>query len=322
MRAPSVTVVIPCFNQGHFLADAVASVRAQEIEGGVELIVVDDGSTDETSALASRLGATLVRQSNRGLSSARNAGLAAAHGVFAVFLDADDELLPGSLAAGVAALGPRLDVDCLLRHCLLVDAAGRPMPTQPPEVSREDLYTELLHHNVTWAPGAAMFRRDAVAAAGGFPEWNSAAADYALYLRFAREHRLAYVHAAAACYRQHDANMSRDPLFMLRATLDVLDREERLVPRALRRDWTAGRRAWCDFYGDQIVDEMRRAWRGRTETIAVVRALATLLRHCPSVAAKHARRKLFRVARGLPSGHLDPPTRLSPASGRPRNAGR
>ena len=77
---PLVTVVIPCYNQAHFLGEAIESVLSQSYRN-FEIIVVDDGSTDETSEVASRYeGVRLIRQENRGLSGARNRGLGEARG--------------------------------------------------------------------------------------------------------------------------------------------------------------------------------------------------------------------------------------------------
>jgi len=92
-----VSVVIPCYNQAHFLGEAIESVLAQSYPN-FEIIVVDDGSTDDTSEVARRYpGVRLVRQENKGLSGARNAGLAHSEEEYVVFLDADDRLLPDAL---------------------------------------------------------------------------------------------------------------------------------------------------------------------------------------------------------------------------------
>jgi glycosyltransferase involved in cell wall biosynthesis len=109
MTRPSVRVVIPCFNHGRFVREAVESARAQE-DAEVEIVVVDDGSDDGESAAACAscrdLGATVVHQENRGLPAARNRGAAGATTEYLAFLDADDLLLPGftrDLAAAIRA---------------------------------------------------------------------------------------------------------------------------------------------------------------------------------------------------------------------------
>src|SRR5262249_35920072 len=148
--------------------------------------VVDDGSTDDSAAVAERAGVRLIRQTNSGLGAARNAGLAAATGEFVVFLDADDELLPDALASGVAALRARPTISCVVRRCRMMDAQDRALPVHYRELDTGDLYREWLHANFVWTPGAAMLRTDRVAAIGGFPAELGPASDYAIYLALAR----------------------------------------------------------------------------------------------------------------------------------------
>src|SRR5918995_1252705 len=102
-----VSVVIPCYNQAHFLVEAIESVLAQSYPR-FEIVVVDDGSTDDTSEVAARYpGVRYVYQNNQGVSAARNSGLARSEGEYVVFLDADDRLLPEALEAGLRCLEAR-----------------------------------------------------------------------------------------------------------------------------------------------------------------------------------------------------------------------
>ncbi|MEM4724269.1 MAG: glycosyltransferase family A protein, partial [Candidatus Hadarchaeum sp.] len=102
----SVSVIIPCYNHGHYLPCAVNSVMAQTFADW-EAIIVDDGSTDNTREVAAQFTDSRVRyiyQDNRGLAAARNTGIRAAQGEYLAFLDADDEWEPTFLEACVAAL--------------------------------------------------------------------------------------------------------------------------------------------------------------------------------------------------------------------------
>ena len=102
---PRVSVVIPCHDMADTLGETLASVAAQELDGDVEVIVVDDGSTDGSGDLAASLGATVLRRPASGHPAhARNAGFAAARAPYVLPLDADDLLEPGFLARTVAAL--------------------------------------------------------------------------------------------------------------------------------------------------------------------------------------------------------------------------
>lgn len=94
----ALTVVVPAYNAGPFLKIAVDSLLSQRLPG-LEIIVVDDGSTDGSYATLARLPVRVVRQPNRGEAAARNAGVKAATAPFVTFLDADDVMAPGALSA-------------------------------------------------------------------------------------------------------------------------------------------------------------------------------------------------------------------------------
>src|SRR5215211_7843247 len=103
-KQPRISVVIPCYNQAKYLGEAIESVLGQTY-GNSQIVVVDDGSTDDTEEVAGRYEKVeCVRQENRGLAEARNAGVRASRGEYLVFLDADDRLKEGALEAGVNSL--------------------------------------------------------------------------------------------------------------------------------------------------------------------------------------------------------------------------
>jgi glycosyltransferase involved in cell wall biosynthesis len=309
---PLVSIVIPCFNQARFLPVSLGSAHAQNWPS-IESIVVDDGSTDETSAVARSHGAKIVvRQENRGLSGARNAGLAAAHGEYVLFLDADDELLPDAVRTGVDVLERHPEIAGVGRRCLPVDVNGHPLPVTYTAPHSSDLYAELLSNNVVWTPGAALFRRKSIQALGGFPLEDSPAADYAVLLALARRGQLIIDPRDVVRYRKHDSNMSHDPMLMLRATLGTLRRERQFMPREYRPLLARGRRRWRQFYGDRLTVVLRREWRTSRRPRLLMRGAWFLCRHCPRQAAAHFVRKLLRIVRRLPSSKLDPP--FSPTS--------
>jgi glycosyltransferase involved in cell wall biosynthesis len=309
----TVSVVIPCFNQARYLRSAIESALGQHLRP-LECIVVDDGSTDETAALAESLGVIVLMQANRGVSEARNAGLAAARGDLVVFLDADDELLPDALAHGAAALTAADGLAAVVGRCQGMDAQGRPLRTGQHAIDPSNLYGEWLSRNFVWTPGAAMFRRAALLRIGGFPAGRGPAADYAVYLRLARTNEIASHAREVVRYRQHDASMSRDPALMLRQTLRVLREEQRAAPRALRPAFARGRETWRMWYGQQILDRLRadcKAGRfGRAQALASV----TLMQHCPRFVAA----EIIRKARNMTSRNAVTVTRR-PAVGETRD---
>jgi glycosyltransferase involved in cell wall biosynthesis len=305
INGPLVSVVIPCLNQGEYLRAALRSVAAQT-HGHRETIVVDDGSTDNTALVAEQGGATVVRQRHAGLGAARNAGLRASRGRYVIILDADDELIADAMESGVAVLDRNQHACMVARCCMLIDAVGRPLPTLCPEPATGDLYGEWLVRNFVWTPGAAMFRREPLAALGGFPADVGPAADYAVYLELARAGCVVFDRREVVRYRQHDSNMSRDAARMLAATLAVLRRERSRVPPRYQAQYRRGLHAWRTFYGEEIIQQLRSAVRrghvGRRELAGV----SLLLRECRGLVMTHMRRKLARIIRGLPSTPVEP----------------
>ena len=297
----TVTVVIPCFNQARYLRSAIESALGQS-PPPLECIVVDDGSTDETAVLAKSLGVIVLTQPNRGVSEARNAGLAAARGDLVVFLDADDELLPDALAHGTTALAAADGLSAVVGRCQVMDAQGRPLRAGQQAIDPSNLYREWLSRNFVWTPGAAMFRRAALVRTGGFPAGRGPAADYAVYLRLARKNEVASHPREVVRYRQHDASMSRDPALMLRQTLRVLREEQREAPRTLRPAFARGRETWRMWYGPQVLDQLRADWKAGRFGRAQALASATLVRHCPRFVAG----EIIRKARNMTSRNAVP----------------
>ena len=186
MSFTTISVVIPCFNQGHFLSEALESVLAQT-EPAAEIVVVDDGSTDNTVAVARRYPRVkCVRQPNRGLASARNTGLRHTSCDFLVFLDADDRLRPDALEVGVRELRAHPACALVWGRCVRIDEHGRQLPTVPPAPVVGDPYEALLRNNFIWTPAVVVFKRSVCAPLMRFNPAVDASADYELYLRIVR----------------------------------------------------------------------------------------------------------------------------------------
>jgi glycosyltransferase involved in cell wall biosynthesis len=321
VSAPLTSIVIPCFNHARFLPEAIESALAQTT-GPLDVVVVNDGSTDDTSAVARGYAAVrLVEQPNRGLSAARNAGLAAARGTYVVFLDADDRLLPEAVAIGVARAERDPSVALVAGRCRPIAEDGTVRTNHAPLPNTGDLYRALLGANFIWTPGAALCRRQDVVAAGGFGTSVSPSADYALYLHLARARRIVCHDAEVVEYRQHASNMSRDPVLMLTTTLQVLDAERPHVPPDLAAAFAAGRRAWREFYGDQMVQDLRVAIRRDPRPAVLARHVWTVVRYYPRGAVRHVGRAIGRIARGVPRGEVEAGRFHEPASRRRGDAG-
>ncbi len=171
--APVVSVVIPCFNAERWLAQAVESVLAQSFQD-VEIVVVNDGSTDRSREVAERYGdrITLIDQPNRGVSAARREGVRRSRGQFIKFLDADD-LLPADALAALLEVARSHPGEAVLGHAVAVNEVGRfvdermySLPFRPPH----DDY--VAHQSTELKPPACMTAKDEAWSERGFWAWN------------------------------------------------------------------------------------------------------------------------------------------------------
>jgi glycosyltransferase involved in cell wall biosynthesis len=295
---PLVSIVVPCYNRTRFLGDALASAVAQRYPS-LEVVVVDDGSEEDVAAVVSRFpGVRYVRQENRGPGAARNAGLGHTRGEFVVFLDADDRLLPGALAAGIECFRASPRCAFVFGDFDFVTADGLPLAEVDPGLERlnagfgrlrcnhpgDDHYTPLLCRNYIAMQAAVMYRREALAAAGGFDPGLRGCEDYDLYLRLARTAPVRHHAALIAEYRMHGGNTSWDLELMLRTALRVLRAQRRFVGRDGERSraYRAGLAFWKSFYGVELAESVRRGLDGGGDD-AVVRGALTLLRVAPEL---------------------------------------
>jgi glycosyltransferase involved in cell wall biosynthesis len=257
---PLVSVVIPCYAQARYLPDAIESVLAQTYPH-LEVVVVDDGSPDNTGEVAGRYpGVRVVAQENTGLAGARNTGLRHTNGAYLVFLDADDRLLPNALADGLASFAAHPEAAMAVGRCRLIDTLGSAQGKEQPHPEPGDPYEGLLRGNYIWMPGCVMYRRVLFEAVGTFDSAVDASADYDMYLRVARQYPIHRHRSLVGEYRQHEGSMSRDPERMLAAVVTTLRRQwphVRSVP-ALREAYESGMRMWRSLYGDDFATEVRR----------------------------------------------------------------
>ncbi len=254
-----ISVVIPCHDHARFLASALESVLGQD-DPSFEVVVVDDGSTDDSATVAGRYPRVrTIRQSQQGLGAARNRGLRESRGEYLIFLDADDRLLPGALAHGRRWLEAYPGRAFVAGHFRVIDEDGEPTLEPPQSRLREDAYLQFLRTNHVRMHGAVMFRRAALESVGGYDPALRACEDYDLYLRIARSWPVAQHPELVAEYRRHASNMSRDPARMLRTTLEVLARQRPHVTgnTAARAALRQGRWAFRWHYASQALSDTR-----------------------------------------------------------------
>jgi glycosyltransferase involved in cell wall biosynthesis len=225
MSGPLVSAIVPVYNGERFLAAALDSILAQNYSP-LEVIVVDDGSTDRSAEIAQARPVRYIFQENAGVAAARNTGLAAATGELIAFLDQDDVWCPGKLAAQVQALVDRPELGLVL---------GRVEPFLEPGAERPRWMPETEDDEFSFLLGALVIRKSVFEEVGGFdPSYETSSdADW-----FARLHDFGVRREAVAeivlRYRVHEENASHAQHVIRRETVQLLkasiDRK-----RALRR---------------------------------------------------------------------------------------
>jgi hypothetical protein len=288
---PRVSVIIPLYNLRAFVAEAIESVRAQTLPAAdVELVVVDDGSTDDGAAIVARYAPSVryLRQENRGLSAARNAGIRATQAPVLTFLDADDRILPEKLGMQLDVLAASPGIGAVYTGYGYIDAAGAPLPERGSPRQEGDLLPALLLGNLV-PPHAVMVRRALVEHAGGFDETLTSVEDWDLWLRISRHGcRWACVDRPLAEYRVRPDAMHQNPGRMAANTIRVLDKffaDPTLPPDIGERRPLAYQQAYAtaaaDHYrvGDRVA---AREWFRRAATVrpAFVADTRSLRRFC------------------------------------------
>jgi glycosyltransferase involved in cell wall biosynthesis len=253
---PDVTVVIPCFNQAHFLTEAIDSALNQD---GVtlEVIVVDDGSPDGTYDVAAKYPSVVyVRQSNKGLAGARNTGLALSRGQYVVFLDADDRLLPNAVLTNLRHSLAHTECAFVAGHYEYLSADARGTTAVRHHGITTNYYLELLKDNFIGMIATVMFRRDILLCLRGFDPTARVCEDYDLYLRAACKWPVFCHNELVAAYRRHEACVSTRAALMLSGSLEILKRHRRTA-HSLGSEYASayrsGRRKWRNRYGRDLL---------------------------------------------------------------------
>ncbi|MCQ3937016.1 MAG: hypothetical protein DPW18_08230 [Chloroflexi bacterium] len=259
---PLVSVVIPCYNQARFLGEAIESVLSQAYPR-IEVIVVDDGSTDHTAETAARYPAVrYIHQENQGLGAARNAGLRESHGEILVFLDSDDRLLPEAVERGVHYLSNAPGSAFVSGRYRYIKEDGTVLREYSQNPAETDPYASFLRGNYIGMHATVAYRREALEAVGGFNPSLPACEDYDLYLRIARRYPVTVHHDLIADYRLHDLNMSRDPGLMLKTVLAVMKSnwDDVRANETYREAYRAGVTSWREYYSGKFFDQLTRQW--------------------------------------------------------------
>lgn len=257
-EAPTVSIVIPAYNAAWCIERAVDSVLAQTFRD-FELIVVDDGSTDDTAeVLAVYRGALrVVTQPNGGMSSARNAGIRAATGRYIAFLDADDRWLPDKLALQVEVLEARPDLAFCAAIATLENPAGEKIGEWRGLGSATTGVSEVFANHAAVAGGASavLARRHLVQELGGFDTDLAGAEDTDLWIRLAARGGFVCLDTPLVVVVRRPDSVSRNFGAMRRGALAMTRKNRILLPSGLRGAF------WRRLYAGVLCDYAKWAYR-------------------------------------------------------------
>ena len=210
---PLVSFVVPVYNGERFLPECIRSAQEQTYEP-IEIVIVDDGSSDSTALIASRFASDdgrvrVHRQRNQGPAGSLNAGLARARGDLVAILDHDDLAAPGRLAAQVPVLMDHPDIAVVGGAVDMVDERGRRFLTVTYPLTVEETRERLTSASPI-VHSAATIRRSVLAELGGYREIFDVALDLDLWLRIAERHAIVNVPEVVAAYRFRPGQNSSD----------------------------------------------------------------------------------------------------------------
>ncbi len=234
---PAVSVVIPAYNAGRYLAQAVRSVQEQQVQAA-EIIVIDDGSVDDTAAVVRGMGNTVhgIYQANAGVSAARNAGIAAARGEFIAFLDADDEWLPEKVARQMQVFEVYPDVALVACDRTDVDARGavlspslfenKGLREQFAQLSGAPLPQALAQIvRINFIPtSSVVVRKSALDDVGLFDQGIRYGEDLELWARIAARYPIVCLPDVLIRYRLHDSNATQATAKLLKDIVVVMEK--------------------------------------------------------------------------------------------------
>jgi glycosyltransferase involved in cell wall biosynthesis len=250
-----ISVIIPCYNQGIYLEKAIQSVVSQDYSF-YEIIVVDDGSTDQTKQIAQKYDIVkYIFQSNQGVSAARNNGIKNSNGELLVFLDADDWLLPNAFFINIKYLTQNPQAAFVSgAHELFYQPENKTWLIQKEVVDSH--YCRLLEGNYVGVPAAGMYQRWA------FEEFQFDISlhyceDYDLCLRIARKFPVIHHTQPIAVYNFHENNTSSNILEMLKYALLVLNRQKAFLLNEVEDEcMQRGLSNWKSYYSQKLYNNL------------------------------------------------------------------
>jgi len=260
-----LSVVIPAFNAAPYVRTAVESVLGQT-HANLELIVVDDGSTDETADIVRSIEderLRLLTGPNHGVSAARNRGLGHVRGMAVAFLDADDFWFPNKLRVQLQALGRDGSIAAVGSRMRYVSPSGKWLGVAGEMVSREDQARIQAASFMPFPLSSVLFRRGPLDLIGGFDESLTQAEDLHLLSRIARHGSIVAIPDVLGAYRIHAASASARDLYLQKLSWRFVEQRVKAEKRGEVLTWETFRRthppSWRDRYIDLVAARYRSA---------------------------------------------------------------
>jgi glycosyltransferase involved in cell wall biosynthesis len=275
-----VSVIIPCYNGAAHLGEAIASVFHQSY-ADLELILVDDGSTDSTATIAAQYPvARYIYQSNQGVASARNRGIQESSGSYLLFLDQDDRLLPNAVMIALERLKSHPECAFAFGQCRSIRADGSAIGADEVAAPLPDYAALLRGQSNICPPSTVLFRRDRLVKNGGFDARFGMADDYDVYLKLARQYPIDQYPDVVVEYRKDEANQPVSKLIQLRSdTLNVMQAQPENLPPEQAAALQEGKTHWQYFWETILIHCLVKSlWRREGRDIKM---LWRMLRRSP-----------------------------------------
>lgn len=270
---PLVSVIVATYNMGQYLRQAVESILTQS-HANVEVIIVDDGSTDGTPAVTDQLVADprvrVHRQANAGQAAAKNKGIELSGGNFVAFLDADDVWIEDKLRQQLPLFDDRPQVGVVYSDYDCMDGEGKRLSKAPTFMHRGKISGRLLIENFVSFP-TAVVRRECIEKCGVFDLTYGMGIDYDLWLRISAHYEFDFVPAATVRYRIWSGQMSKNYRKRYDSAIRIMRRFLDENPSAVESETV--RAAWAHTYlgrGDAIL------WNEKDRRAALVDYLRAL----------------------------------------------
>ena len=274
-----ISIIIPCYNHATFLTKAIESVLTQNYKN-VEIIVVDDESSDNTKEVAESYGDPVryVYKKNGGLSAARNTGLEYIQGNYVVFLDADDWLYPNALQTNLNLLLKHPDAAFVSGGFDRVNLDENKIEEKIRPIDK-DHYIEFLQGNYVGVPAAVLYQRWVLDEMKFDLTAPDSCGDYDLYLKISRKYPVLHHQEKIAAYRIHSSSMSTNSPMMLASVLQVLKRQQKnLKTIKEKKAYLFGFKVWKNYYCSEMYYKLRTRKIKPTSAI-----LITLLKYKPKL---------------------------------------